>query len=217
MEKLDESELEELGDEVSEMNTFRKRSKRADSTSSNEDDDEIDKLKPRVERFLSIAEIPPDILLLQQKLEIQARKNSKTNKEDLKKSNKINNKSNKNIHHYHNGSSLSRAERAKIIKDIIKNFDLEKYISDFNEKDVIEVKLDKNKPENRAVRERMVKLMKSDVIRINDINFMRELSDRIQESYQNEQKKVLKELEEKEIKRQRNLIARGLLDEPYDF
>lgn len=39
-----------------------------------------------------------------------------------------------------------------------------------------------SKPEERKVRERVLKLMKSDVIRLNDVNYMRDLSEKLQET-----------------------------------
>lgn len=143
MAKLDESELEELDDEVSEMKPIARLPKRSIAkTSSNETDPELDLIKNRVERFLSIVELPPEVLLLQQKYAIQQETQTKKKSYKDKKENKEKNK-NKSIRNYHDGSGLCQSVRADIIKEIIKNFDMEKYINDFYEKNAIKVNLSK--------------------------------------------------------------------------
>ena len=58
--------------------------------------------------------------------------------------------------------------------------------------------------------------MKSDVLKINDYNYMNELSEKIQKLELEKQDRVIKSLEEQEKKRQYKLIIKGFLDEPYD-
>lgn len=141
MANLDESELEELGDEVSEMMPIVRQPKRSLSKATvAETEPELDLMKNRVERFLSIVELPPEILLLQQKFALEQEKKAKK-KGSKEKSEMAEKNKNNNIRHYHDGSGLSQGARADIIKEIIKNFDMESYVNNFIEKNVIEVKL----------------------------------------------------------------------------
>jgi hypothetical protein len=135
-------------------------------TDENETNDDIEEAeehigKPRVERFLSICEIPPEILMYQQEMQRkfgggaggggQERRNeneapkkifSKKNKfaakkNDFEKIDKTKSFSTKF------GNGLSQQVRAEIIRNIIKNFNLENYINQFKSDYVIEIELDK--------------------------------------------------------------------------
>lgn len=137
-----------------------------------DEDDSV--FKPRVERFLSIVELPPEVLLYaQQKFQINAsnigiveplsKKDLKTKKQSTLSLSKVTEtkkvivkqdtsnsstprekqKHHQKIRYYHDGSGLSQTARANIIKDIIKNFDLNKYLNDFKSSHIVELKLDK--------------------------------------------------------------------------
>lgn len=111
------------------------------------------------------------------------------------------------------GQGLSQNARIEIIRNIIKNFDLDNYLDEFKYNEyTVEVVLDKKKPETRTVRDRLLKYMKSDVIRINDLNYMQELKQSIDDSKKAKQLKQMESLEELEKKRERKLKAIGLIE-----
>ena len=143
MAKLEELELEELEDEVSEIKPIGRLSKRSlTKTSIVDNDNELDLIKNRVERFLSIVELPPEVMQLQEKFALQLEKNKKRKNPKVYKDNKEWNK-NRTFRNYHDGSGLSQEFRANIIREIISNFNLESYINKFLEKNIIQVKLSK--------------------------------------------------------------------------
>jgi hypothetical protein len=154
---------------------------------SEDDDDygEITSFAPRIERFLSIVELPPEILMYTQQLAQQrskeaadrtknetaeqngpseatkdAKKQTKPRFPVLKppygrvdpaKKKKANQKTatskadedKEMIRHYRNGAGLSQAAKREIIRDIIRNFDMKKYLSEFKESSVVEITYDK--------------------------------------------------------------------------
>lgn len=168
----------------------------------NEDEDIYLKAKPRVERFLSIVEIPQEILYYtQQKFgglaelgeenEDTDQENQSDEKKDAPKKDGINrmeniaeedsdldenqveekaiekipvstklpeivNKNNKTlcdkkskkktvetVKFYYNGSTLSQQAKAQIIKNIIDNYDLDKYLNEFKSKYYVDIIFDK--------------------------------------------------------------------------
>jgi hypothetical protein len=155
------------------------------SEESTSDDDYGDMIgfAPRVERFLSIVEIPPEILMYTQQLANQQTKkaadrpkneaveqsattdtNNNTTKQkssrfpNLKppygrvnnakkaKAKTAPNKADEDkemIRHYRNGAGLSQAAKREIIRDIIRNFDMKKYLSEFKESSVVEITYDR--------------------------------------------------------------------------
>ncbi len=160
-------------------------SKKSNNDSNDDDDDEEDKIMaPRIERFLSIVEIPPEILLYTQQLAHQQREAKAAQEDKMAKKKQKNDQQNKvgvgkkvqqnakkkddshptnddlinetrkgsnkcvmfdrnSIRHYHNGSGLTQAAKREIIKSIIKNFDMNKYLQEFKESQIVEVKLDR--------------------------------------------------------------------------
>jgi hypothetical protein len=172
----------------------KKESDDENETKKKSDDEDIEdeefSSKPRVERFLSICEIPPEILMYTQQIygsQFQDQNHDEQHKEESSQDNKAQDSSNNNnikdeknaflvnkrnskllseriklnnkkkmkkstssndlkgekIKHYHNGSGLSQKVRKEIIKSIIKSYDIEKYIRNFNSNYVIEVELNK--------------------------------------------------------------------------
>ncbi len=124
--------------------------------------------RPRVERFLSIFEVPPEVLLYQQQIQQKYGGQSEmeeTNKNKVDIDSKIRKTSknlvnlklgaakkkpestdkNKNMpsKFYRNGNGLPQQVRAEIIRSIIKNFNLDKYINQFKTEYVVEIELDK--------------------------------------------------------------------------
>lgn len=123
--------------------------------------------RPRVDRFLSIVEIPPEVVWLSQqkfakqfsmpdieetaidetkateaepevkKLEQILKK--KTNKKVKKIDNKGKNSSRSNL----NGSTLSQETKARIIKDIIRNYDIDYFMDELRAKDIVQIQLNK--------------------------------------------------------------------------
>jgi hypothetical protein len=133
-----------------------------DDNETNDDIEEAEEPvgKPRVERFLSICEIPPEILMYQQEMQrkfgggggvgqerrtdndapkkIPGKKNRfAAKKNDFEKIDKTKSFSTKF------GNGLSQQVRAEIIRNIIRNFNLENYINQFKSDYVIEIELDK--------------------------------------------------------------------------
>ena len=127
--------------------------------------------KPRVDRFLSIVEIPPEIVwLTQQKFakqfqdmmeeidennleketkepskeeqekeskKVDSVKPKKTTKQKKKKTNEKTNKNNFAL------SGLTQEMKAQIIKDIIRNYDIELFIKEARARDVIQIEIKK--------------------------------------------------------------------------
>ena len=124
--------------------------------------------RPRVDRFLSIVEIPPEIIWLTQQT---FAKNNASNKNEsieeeeeeedeevteqkveLSKKSKLKRKKKKKIiskrkeslfNKYGDVSTLSQQAKANIIKEIIKNYDLDLFINETRSKDVVQIHLNK--------------------------------------------------------------------------
>ncbi len=135
---------------------------------SDEEDDEDDIMEEapimrRVERFLSIVDLPQDVIYATQ--QVFAQRHSIIAEEDeneeeegetaqvankavaVKGANKSRNvesfqKSNK-FSYFQEGYGLSQDQKAKIISDIIKNFNMERYLEEFRERDTALIKLKK--------------------------------------------------------------------------
>lgn len=133
---------------------------------------------------------------------------TKINDDDKIKSNKLRS--------YHDGLGIPQNVKADIIRSILKDYNTEYYVNKFTYRDIAIIKLDPHNIETRPVRERLMHLMKSDVIRINDVKYMRELSKKIQESYVKDQQNVMARLEEKERMRIRKLRLQGLIRDETD-
>ena len=148
------------------QNTLNQNSKEKDNTTNDDiDEDEECTSKPRMERFLSICEIPPEILLYQQEMQRKFGAGGGEANGSPEKNSKINNVLAKNVFGQKKkfpikkndferidktksfstkfGNGLSQQVRAEIIKNIIKNFNLENYINQFKSNFVIEIELDK--------------------------------------------------------------------------
>jgi len=148
------------------QNTLKRSNSEEKTTNDDIEEDEEPTNKPRVERFLSICEIPPEILLYQQemqrkfgatddnagcglfgqkskkengtpKLGLIPKRQFPTKKNDFERIDKTKSFSTKF------GNGLSQQVRAEIIRNIIKNFNLENYINQFKSDYVIEIELDK--------------------------------------------------------------------------
>ncbi len=135
---------------------------------SDDEDDEDDIMEEapimrRVERFLSIVDLPQDVIYATQ--QVFAQRHSIIAEEDeneeeegetaqvankavaVKGANKSRNvesfqKSNK-FSYFQEGYGLSQDQKAKIISDIIKNFNMERYLEEFRERDTALIKLKK--------------------------------------------------------------------------
>lgn len=126
--------------------------------------------RPRVDRFLSIVEIPPEIIwLTQQAFAKNNAKNESINEEEEEepkleenktkpttttaimnrnKKPKIKKKQQKrkesfNIFKFDYGSSLTQQAKANIIKEIIKNYDLDLFMNELRSRDVVQINLNK--------------------------------------------------------------------------
>ncbi len=100
-----------------------------------------------VQRFLSICDIPEEVMLtcnltsdtildmVQEDVAPINKKLDTFRKDSYKRSNKYS--------FFQNGSGLSPNCKAQIIRDIIRNFNLAKYLNDFKAKDVAILKLNK--------------------------------------------------------------------------
>lgn len=128
---------------------------------------------PRVDRFLSIVEIPPEILWLTQQKFAQKFQNmpevdetkldevdeeklvesnvesTKKGKKHAKKTNKLKTDKNKaGSRSFRDGSTLTQEVKAQIIKDIIRNYDLDLYIKEAKARDVVQIEYKKKFKEN---------------------------------------------------------------------
>lgn len=121
--------------------------------------------RPRVDRFLSIVEIPPEIIwLTQQAFAKNNAKNESIDEEEepkleenkTKPTTLITNKNKKpkikkkqkrkesfNIFKFDYGSSLTQQAKANIIKEIIKNYDLDLFMNELRSRDVVQINLNK--------------------------------------------------------------------------
>ena len=124
--------------------------------------------RPRVDRFLSIVEIPPEIIwLTQQAFAKNNAKNESIDEEEeeepkleenkTKPTTLIANKNKKpktkkkqkkrkesfNIFKFVYGSSLTQQAKANIIKEIIKNYDLDLFMNELRSRDVVQINLNK--------------------------------------------------------------------------
>ena len=155
--------------------TPRKRPslRRSSSTrkAMNADEEEEMSFAPRIERFLSICEIPPEVLMYTQQLADAKNASLKLEREkkaaaaaalgsslarggarSLKSRRNFiskntttpkNTEDRESIRRYHNGSGLTQAATREIIKNISRSFDLKNYLSEFKQSQIIEVNFDK--------------------------------------------------------------------------
>jgi hypothetical protein len=123
--------------------------------------------RPRVDRFLSIVEIPPEIIWLTQQafaknnaknesIDEEEEEEPKLDENKTKPTTLITNKKKKpkikkkqkrkesfNIFKFDYGSSLTQQAKANIIKEIIKNYDLDLFMNELRSRDVVQINLNK--------------------------------------------------------------------------
>jgi len=105
------------------------------------------------------------------------------------------------IKSYHDGSGIPQNVKAEIIRSIIQNLDVDGYVNKMMSSDIVEI----NNADLRPARDLLIKLMKSDIVRINDKKYMKELERKLQDSYEQDQNKLMDALAEKERQRERKL------------
>lgn len=151
-------------DQMVKKNPTHHRQVSTESKPSQEDEELF--LAPRVERFLSVVEIPAEILMYMQMAEANAAAQRRAEAE--KKAQAEAAAANSGRHgafgkrfaaHNHRakpkvidndkdlirrlqGSGLNQAAKREIIRDIIKHFDMKKYLNDFKERNIIEINFD---------------------------------------------------------------------------
>jgi hypothetical protein len=71
-------------------------------------------------------------------------------------------------------------------------------------------------PVEKRVRDRLINLINTDTIRLNDKHFIQTLSDQIEEINQSKHYQILDRLEENERQRELDLKLRGLISKTHD-
>ena len=149
-------------------NKYRNNKRTSLRDDDNEEEDEESLAKSRVSRFLSIIELPPEVLQLQlantvpYPYSLEEEDETQTLKPDIKTVNPLpspslvhrsksdilddevekKRKEKSRIRHYENGSGIPQHVKAKIIMSILKDLDVDKSISRYLEPDIVSIKLD---------------------------------------------------------------------------
>ncbi|XP_074655565.1 uncharacterized protein LOC141909095 isoform X2 [Tubulanus polymorphus] len=112
---------------------------------------------------------------------------------------------------------LGQQKKIEIIRKLLKNFDLEKTKHKYSNLEPIDMKIDPSSYsvdcsfEATAIRERLIHLMGSDIVRMNDQKYMEQLQERVRDEYYEMEEKKEKQLMEDERRRIRRLINEGVI------
>lgn len=117
----------------------------------------------RIQRFLSVCELSDEVVLLTQKAflrpntimeedENQENEDSNLKVASLPKLRQNSFKKSNKFSFFEHGYGLSQLEKANIIADIIRNFDMDKYLKEFQSKDCAIIKLRKKFVKDRTLK-----------------------------------------------------------------